>query len=97
MEGYLQHLKICNKMQDWTEAQTALSECPNGPDKIFAYDEMQIKMNTCTCGLKEIVEALRQLPTDEEIKSYAAKATIPAKGRENMKGVGELFMMQIGM
>lgn len=50
---YLNHLPTCNKRQDWTEAQEALSFSPDGPDKDAAYEEMHTLMNKCTCGVND--------------------------------------------
>lgn len=55
LNKYLQHLSSCNKMQDWTEALSALSDSPDGIDKIMAGEELFKKMSTCTCGLDNIV------------------------------------------
>jgi len=60
IEKYLTHLRTCNRMQDWTEAQEALSLCPDGADKEMAYEEMRTKMKTCTCGMLNAYKKLQQ-------------------------------------
>jgi hypothetical protein len=57
LKKYGHHWSFCNKMQDWSEAQEALSLCPNGRDKDQAYIELYSKMNECTCGLDSILNA----------------------------------------
>jgi hypothetical protein len=56
IKKHFKHLSTCNKMQDWTEAQQALSDCPAGPDKYEAEQEMMEKMKTCTCGMEDQLE-----------------------------------------
>lgn len=62
IKKYLQHLPSCNKMQDWTEAEQALSDIPQNLRDIeweSAYMEMRVKMNTCTCGLDKILNKIK--------------------------------------
>ena len=59
LKPYLHHLPSCNIKQDWSEAEQALSDTPDKyKDENWqsAYDEMRVKMNTCTCGLHKILE-----------------------------------------
>lgn len=56
---YMNHLPTCNTQQNWLEAEQALADSPEGPDKQMAYQEMIDKKNTCTCGYKELVKTLR--------------------------------------
>ena len=56
LEQYCQHLPTCNIMQDWSEAEQALSDTPmrfrdEGWEK--AVEEMYRKKQTCTCGLNK--------------------------------------------
>ncbi len=49
---YFNHLPSCNIRRDWSEAQDALSACPYEPDQQAAYQEVEIRSQTCTCGME---------------------------------------------
>lgn len=75
MEQYFQHLPTCNKISDWSEAQEALSLCPDGIDKETAYEEMRVKMNTCTCGMENCLKATKEsLFTPDDIRKVQEQA-----------------------
>ena len=72
LKKYLGHLPDCNLNKDWTEAQNAFMDTPNqyrDDDWQIAYDQMIEKMNTCSCGLAEIIDEFVELleETDESI------------------------------
>jgi len=61
LKKYMNHLPTCNKMQDWTEAQQAMSDTPSqfiDEGWSIANLEMKEKMNTCTCGMENILQEL---------------------------------------
>lgn len=58
---YTAHLPNCNLKQDWSEVYAAYADTP---DK-FRHDgyveylrQLEIKHNTCTCGLKNVMEII---------------------------------------
>lgn len=61
---YMKHLSTCNMSQDWIEAQTAFADTPSHLRDIAwnqARKEMNIQMNTCTCGLEKAIEEANKL------------------------------------
>lgn len=64
MKQFLKHLPSCNIMQDWSEAEDAFASTPNnlrGPDFDEAVNEMNIKRNTCTCGVSNVEMAFGRM------------------------------------
>jgi hypothetical protein len=72
LSNYLSHLPFCNIRTDWSEAEVALSESPEGPDKEMAYREIGILKQTCTCGLKELKDVIE----DPSVKGLLAEFDI---------------------
>ena len=71
---YCHHLHTCNIMQDWSEAESAMTDTPERfRDEGWqaAYEEIRILKNKCTCGLDELLSLLPPLP--------------PAEGAENIR------------
>jgi len=71
LRQFLHHKLICNIMQDWSEAEQAMADTPERfKDESWhlAYDEMRQKMNTCTCGLSELLALQGEQPrlTDDD-------------------------------
>lgn len=58
----VEHSLTCNKMQveQWSEAQLALNDSPEGADKISAQEELNQKRYLCTCGLDVIMKGYPQ-------------------------------------
>lgn len=55
--SFLTHSPVCNRKQDWSEAEDALSYAPEGPDRDSAYSELQQAKKTCTCGVQQALES----------------------------------------
>lgn len=58
LKKYGKHLPTCNIEQDWTEAYDAFANTPQhlrDHDYDIAFNEMQEKQKTCTCGLNETI------------------------------------------
>lgn len=56
---YVKHLPTCNIMQDWYEADDAMSRTPESMrDEGFyiAQEEIERKKKTCICGLEELLK-----------------------------------------
>lgn len=71
MEKYFKHLNICNKMQDWLEADQAMADTPSEfRDESFfiAISEMEEKKRTCTCGMEECLKTLHSMGLTSSIK-----------------------------
>lgn len=61
LKNYLNHLQTCNLNQDWTEALNAIAQIPDKfRDQSWKEhrDKLDIEMNTCTCGLAELLEKI---------------------------------------
>jgi hypothetical protein len=59
--NYLQHLPECNMMQNWSEAYDAMANTPaqfRDGDYYYAYQQLDIKSKTCTCGLQDFKQRL---------------------------------------
>ena len=61
---YMKHLPTCNMMQDWSEAEAAFADTPThfrDGNWNEARHEMDLKRNTCTCGLIEAIEVAKNI------------------------------------
>lgn len=61
---YMKHLPTCNIMQDWSEAETAMADTPEkfrDHDWVEAREELNAKMQNCTCGLIEAKEIAKNI------------------------------------
>lgn len=59
LQKYVKHLPECNIMQDWYEADDAMSRIPESmrDDGYYkAQEEIDKKKRTCTCGLEELLK-----------------------------------------
>lgn len=71
LKQYATHSSTCNKMQDWTEAETALADTPTKfrDDSYYkAIQDLENRKRTCTCGIEEILKNINMEQLKEDKK-----------------------------
>ncbi len=72
LKKYLRHLSTCWTQQNWSEAEQAMADTPEGfrdEGWQMAYNEIRRKRNTCNCGMEKVAEQFYPLPFIEWFRS----------------------------
>lgn len=60
LRQYLKHADTCCTKQDWTDCLCAVADLPESIEKHNYEEQLRHQMNTCTCGIDELINKIEK-------------------------------------